>query len=180
MSTRSPEKFPTPSEKISTRHLKKFPTPSEKYHLYPKRLNPPEIILTPLKFLNPYPRKFLNPPENFSTTPRKFLNPPPRKFLNSPPPENFSTPHESFSTPPPENFSTSTKISQSPLKISQPHSKKYQPQNMLREVSLPQHHFFFFLSLFLHFSKKNLKILVIKYALCQIMGGGGDTSPIQP
>ena len=132
MSTLPPENFPTPPEKISARHLKKFPTPPEKYHLYRKKLNPPEIILTPLKFLNLYPpqtpppRKFLNPPskisqpppkisqpppENFSTPPRKFLNPPPkisqppRKFLNPPPRKFLNPPPENFSTLP-ENFST--------------------------------------------------------------------------
>ena len=95
--------------------------------LLPKNLTPPpEIIITPLKFLNPPPpkKKFstlpppkishpplpkfsqLPPSENFSI-PRKFLNPPPppkisqtpRKFLNPPPPRKFLT-------PPPENFST--------------------------------------------------------------------------
>ena len=94
----------------------------------------------PRKFCNPPPpKKFLNPPDNFST-------PPPPENLSTPPPENLSTP------PPPENLSTPTqkKISQPPpprkflnpprkflnpsiisqplLKISQSHSKTFQPQ----------------------------------------------------
>ena len=146
MSTRHPEKFPTPLEKISTRHLKKFRTPPEKYHLYRKNLTPLKIILTPLKFLNPHPRKFVNPP------PKNFPTPPPPKKISHPPPK--------ISQPPPP------KISQPPLKISQPHSKKYQPKKYVKRYPPPLQHPFFsfsFLSLFLHFSKKNLKI----------SGGGG-------
>ena len=57
------------------------------------------------------------------------------------------------------------------MKISQPHSKKYQPQNILRGNPPPPTslYFFFFLSLFLHFSKKNLKI-----------SGGGVEPPELP
>ena len=60
----------------------------------------------------PPPENFSTlPPENFSTPPpkkKKFLNPPPRKFLN-----------------PPKNFKPT-------LKISQPHSKKFQPQKYVK------------------------------------------------
>ena len=74
MTTWPPEKFTTPPEKISTRHLKK-------YHFYGKNLNPPEIILTHLKFLTPTPENFsILPIKNFSTPPpEKFSTPPPKK-----------------------------------------------------------------------------------------------------
>ena len=144
MSTRPSEKFPTPPEKISTRHLKKFPTHSEKYHLYRKNLTPPKIILTPLKFLNPPPQKILNPPPSKISQPpsENFLTPPPRKFFNPPPSKISQPPHENFLTP---------------LKISQPHSKNYQPQNMLRGTPPPNIPFFLSIS-FPSLFKKNLKI----------------------
>ena len=87
----------------------------------PKKLNPSR--------LNPLSRKFLIPPENFSTPPpRKFRNPPPpRKFLH-PPPKIFQSPPENFSIPPPENFSTPPEnFSTPPPKISQPPTKIFQP-----------------------------------------------------
>ena len=142
----------------------------------PKKFNPPspEIIIPLLKFLNsptpllkisqlppPPSQKFLNPP------PRKFLNPPPKKkkILNPPPlPENFST-HPKISQPPRKflnpsrKFLNPPKISQPPLKISQPHSKNINTKTMLRGNPPPPlaniPFFFFFLSLFLHFSKKS-------------------------
>ena len=115
MSTRPLEKLPTPSEKISTRGPPKKSQPlSKKYHLYRKNVTPPEIILTPLKFLNPHPPKISQP------SPQKISQPPPRKFLN---------PHQNFSIPP-ENFST-------PLNISQPQSKKYQPQKYVKRYPPP-------------------------------------------
>ena len=151
---------------MSTRHLEKFQTPPEKYHLYRKNLTPPEIILPPLKFLNPHPRKFLNPfrkfltppPENFSTPPKISQPPPKKKFLNHP--RKFLNPRKKISEPPPENFSTP------PLKISQPHSKKYQPQKYVKRYPPPPTSLFF---LFLHFSKKSLKI-----------SGGGCTPRTSP
>ena len=91
--------IPNLTQKISTR------TPKNCQRL-PKKFNPSR--------LNPPPRIFLIPPENFSNPPKILQSPPPKKFLNPPPiisqppppkishppPDNFSTP------PPPENFST--------------------------------------------------------------------------
>ena len=103
-------------------------------HCYRKYLTPtPEIILTPLKFLNPPHKKISQPsppkisllpppppPKISKPSPQKISQspPPPRKFLN--PPENFSTPHENFSTPP-KNFSIPPENISTPL-------QKYQPQ----------------------------------------------------
>ena len=119
MSIRPPEKFPTPPEIISTRHLKKFPTSPEKYHLYRKNLTPPEIILTPLKFLNSHP-------ENFSTLP-------PKNFTTHPPPQNFSTPPRKFLNP--------------PWKYVNPTRKNIDPKNMLRGTPPPNIPLFLFLSI---------------------------------
>ena len=122
-------------------------TPPKKSQTFHKKSHLPEISQPPL----PPHRKFLNPPPKisqphrkiFSTpSPPKIVQPPPRKFL-TPPPENFSSPPQ--------------KISQTPLKISQP------SKNMLTGNPPPPHHIpfpiYLFIPLFLHFSKKNLKIL---------------------
>ena len=149
MSTRPPEKFPTPPEKILTRPPKKFPTPPEKYHLYRKFLNPP-----PPKYFSTPLRKFLNPPRKFLNPPRKFLNPPPRKFLNPPPPRKFlKPPPENFSTPPPENFSTPPENFSTHGKISQSLSKQYQPQKYFKRYPPPPNIPFF---LFISFSFPSL------------------------
>ena len=191
MLTRPPEKLPTLPDKISTRPLKKFPSPPEKYHLYRKKLPPPEIILTLLKFLNPYPQKFLNPPtkkfltppkkkkillpKNFSTAPpqkkKKFSTPPPPP--PPPPPENFShpPPRKFFTPPPPKISQPLPKNSQTPLKISQPHSKKYHPQKYVKRYLPPPPNIPFFSFSFYLFSftfQKNLKI------------SGGGLNPLNP
>ena len=108
---------------------------------------------TSLKFLNSSPKKFSTP-----TPPpprQKFL--PPRTFLNPPPPKKFLNPPQNCLNPPPENFSTLH-----PQNISQSHPpppKIFQsPQNMLTSNPLPTSLLFFFLPLFFHFSKINLKI----------------------
>ena len=142
---------PVLKKKISTRPPKKLTPPLEKISPVPKIFNPSQnfsISPPPRKFLNPHPRKLLKPPppkisqpppKKFPNRPlkflkpppppRKFLNPPPRKFFN--PPENISTPLEKISTP-----------------------KIYEEVTHPPPPPTP----FFFLSLFLHFSKKNLKL----------------------
>ena len=130
---------PPHSKKSQALQKKSQPLP-KKSHPFPKRCQPLRKNLTPLKFLNHPPpphRKFLNPIPKFSQPPppkKNHFQPPPKKFLNPPPPQ---------------------KISQSPLKISQP------SKNMLTgnpPLPPPPHHihfaFYFFLPLFLHFSKK--------------------------
>ena len=150
--------IPNLTQKISTRTPKNCQPLPKKCHLYRKNLTPPDSTLSPKYFSSPPkisqlppPENFSNPPKilqsppqkNFSTPPQKKFSPPPENFstpppkISQPPPENFSTPPRKFLNPPPppENFSTPPRkflnpsiISQPPLKISQSHSKKYQPQ----------------------------------------------------
>ena len=121
-------KFLNPSEKISTRH-EIISTPPGKNSISPEKSQPLPKKFQPLpkksqplpKNSQPLPKKiqplskiFQPPPSKISQPPQKFLNPPPPK-ISQPPPEN--------SQPPPENFST-------PLKISEPHSKKCQTRKI--------------------------------------------------
>ena len=184
----APKKLPTPPEKMSP--LPKNLTPSD------STLSPENFSSPPTKISQLPPENFSNPPKILQSPPQKNFSTPP--IISQPPPENFSTPPPKISQPPPENFSTPPKISQTPprkflkppTKISQPLPKisqpldnfstppenistplkKYQPQKYVKRYPHPppQHPFFFFLSLFLHFSKKNLKI------------SGGGLNPLNP
>ena len=142
--------IPNPTRKNFNPTPQKIANPSRKMSPLPKKFNPPEIIITPPEISQPSPPPKISqpPPPKISQLPppENFSNPPPRKFLKPPPPK--------ISHPPP-------KISQPPPKISQPRLKNINPKNMLRCNPPPPPNIpfsFFFLSLFLHFSKKNLKI----------------------
>ena len=122
------------------------------------------------KILDP-PRKFLTPLENFSTPHPKISQPPPRKFLN--PPENFSTPQKKILNrppprkslnPPPENISSTLEKNLNPKKYVNNYVELTHPTPSLFIFFL-----FFFVPLFLHFSKKNLKI-----------SEGGGLNPLNP